>query len=180
MYDSQAARRRQTLNKPSSQAQIPDVEMGTVSDLESPDATAVEDGKVSAGSVAQPGEGNSLAAQQDVWTWQQCASQAMSSFKFRQNEGPHTDCAGVLQHPSSSGQIGFVEDELRTLQAALEYRVLILSAAVNPRAADGSGVLHRVLVEGLYGSLYRLTRAHQVQGEQAKRGLEVNVPVFLS
>ena len=82
------------------------------------------------------------------------------------------------QHQSSSSQ-GFVEEEVKALQAAAAVGVTRVESQVTPRAAQGSSGLKRFLIERLFGALCSVSRATVRQRVEKVQTLELRVPVYL-
>lgn len=117
------------------------------------------------------------AMQQNTFSWQLCVGAMVT---HRQHESLHGSDVSHCQRPSSSSGQGFVEEEVKGLQEAAAARVLYVSAAVKPRACNGSWVLKRKLIGSLYSSLFGLSAPTKFWFAQ-KWGhvLEVIVPVCL-
>ena len=98
----------------------------------------------------------------------------------RQHQSLHGSYVSQCQRAFSSSGQGFVEEEVKELQAAAAAGVLYVSAVVKPRACGGSWNLKRKLVDSLYGSLLRLSATTEFEpAQELGHILEVSVPVCL-
>ena len=156
--------------------QLPDLEIGTAgADMPAMAPTpGPSDSPDKNTEVAQ----QSAAAQGSCFGWQQYVKELMAAVKQDQAlQGVDPDQA--RRASSSSGQAGFVEDELKRLQAAAATDVLYVSARLSPRACEGSWLLKRVLIQNLYAYLLTFGQVSRFSVNQSRHVLEVVVPVCL-
>ena len=157
--------------------QLPDLEIGTAdTDMPAmvPTPGRPSDSSDSNTEVAQ----QSAAGQESCFSWQQYVEELMAAVK--QDQALHAGYADQDRRPSSSsGQAGFVEDELKRLQAAAATDVLYVSARLSPRACEGSWLLKRILVDNLYAYLLSFGQVSNFSVTQSRHVLEVVVPVCL-
>lgn len=156
--------------------QLPDLETGTA-DTDMPaivPAPGPSDSIDKNTEVAQ----QSAAGQESCFSWQQYVEELMAAVK--QDQALHAGYADQDRRPSSSsGQAGFVEDELKRLQAAAATDVLYISARLSSRACEGSWLLKRILVDNLYAYLLTFGQVPSFSVNQSRHVLEVVVPVCL-
>lgn len=77
--------------------------------------------------------------------------------------------------PSSSSQTGFVEEEVRALQAATALSAIHIESRVRPQAVEGNFWLRRIFVNFLFGGLCAIACAPPHQTQQVGRSIEVCV-----
>lgn len=161
-----------------------DVELGPI--VSANDSKAVE--AASAQPLQNPGhESTALPTaapaksqiQSEDDSWRTLVEQMMSvDSHHKQDVSFGTQHAPADQHQSSSSQ-GFVEEEVKALQAAAAVGVTHVESRVTPRAAQGSSELKRFLVEHLFGALCSVSGATVRQRVEEVQTLELRVPVYL-
>ena len=120
-----------------------------------------------------------LQTRSEVDSWRTLVEQMMLLCGHNQQEVSfETQHAPADQHQSSSSQ-GFVEEEVKALQAAAAVGVTRVESRVTPRAAQGSSGLKCFLTEHLFGALCSVSGATVHQRVEKVQTLELRVPVYL-